>query len=380
MGRPPCCDKSNVKRGLWTPEEDAKILAYVSNHGIGNWTSVPKKAGLNRCGKSCRLRWTNYLRPDLKHERFAPEEEELIIKLHKAIGSRWSLIAKKLPGRTDNDVKNYWNTKLRKMLQKMGIDPVTHKPFSQIFSDFGNIRGISNTGNLNKSLNTSLMSEPDHQFSSAILTTTEHSSFKKTMEEQVQEYNPTVTHPTSWDFLAHFPVHDTKQLPLFFNEVSSSCPSSSPSSSSTSTFTQSYSCQKSQAPFITPTCTFTWTEFLLSDPVLSTEFQHQQEQYDFDEMLSPTNSSTMARAQNDVSSCNITSTGSDDDWYLNRSVGRSTYDHGTVNNGLEENNNAADHAAYYSSSASSFVDGILDKDRELHSQFPPLLDPSFDYY
>jgi len=46
MGRPPCCDKSNVKRGLWTPEEDAKILAYVSNHGIGNWTSVPKKAGI----------------------------------------------------------------------------------------------------------------------------------------------------------------------------------------------------------------------------------------------------------------------------------------------------------------------------------------------
>jgi len=88
----------------------------------------------------------------------------------------------------------------------------------------------------------------------------------------------------------------------------------------------------------------------------------------------------MAMAQNDVSSCNITSTGSDDDWYLNRSVGRSTYDHGTVNNGLEENNNAADHAAYYSSSASSFVDGILDKDRELHSQFPPLLDPSFDCY
>jgi hypothetical protein len=45
MGRPPCCDKSNVKRGLWTPEEDAKILAYVAKHGIGNWTLVPKIAG-----------------------------------------------------------------------------------------------------------------------------------------------------------------------------------------------------------------------------------------------------------------------------------------------------------------------------------------------
>lgn len=88
MGRPPCCDKANVKRGPWTAEEDAKILAYVSRHGIGNWTLVPQKAGLNRCGKSCRLRWTNYLRPDLNHDNFTPEEEESILELHKTIGSR----------------------------------------------------------------------------------------------------------------------------------------------------------------------------------------------------------------------------------------------------------------------------------------------------
>ncbi|EPS61416.1 hypothetical protein M569_13382, partial [Genlisea aurea] len=139
MGRPPCCDKANVKRGPWTPEEDAKILAYVASHGTGNWTFVPQKAGLNRCGKSCRLRWTNYLRPDLKHDGFTPEEEQCIVELHRTIGSRWSLIARRLPGRTDNDVKNYWNTKLKKKLTKMGIDPVTHKPFSQLFSEYGKI-------------------------------------------------------------------------------------------------------------------------------------------------------------------------------------------------------------------------------------------------
>ncbi|KAF9607373.1 hypothetical protein IFM89_034139 [Coptis chinensis] len=87
MGRLPCCDKSNVKRGLWTAEEDAKILAYVSENGLGYWTSVPKKAGLRRSGKSCRLRYTNYLRPDLKHDNFTPQEE-LIINLHASIGSR----------------------------------------------------------------------------------------------------------------------------------------------------------------------------------------------------------------------------------------------------------------------------------------------------
>ncbi|KAI3713190.1 hypothetical protein L1987_71763 [Smallanthus sonchifolius] len=143
MGRrPPCCDKSHVKKGSWTAEEDAKILAYVASHGIGNWTLVPQKAGLNRCGKSCRLRWTNYLRPDLKHDSFTPHEEELILRYHQAIGSRWSLIAKQLPGRTDNDVKNHWNTKLKKKLSKMGIDPITHKPFGQLLSDYGNINDI----------------------------------------------------------------------------------------------------------------------------------------------------------------------------------------------------------------------------------------------
>ncbi|XP_071701713.1 transcription factor MYB35-like [Rutidosis leptorrhynchoides] len=143
MGRrPPCCDKSHVKKGPWTAEEDAKILAYVASHGIGNWTLVPQKAGLNRCGKSCRLRWTNYLRPDLKHDSFTPHEEELILRYHQAIGSRWSLIAKQLPGRTDNDVKNHWNTKLKKKLTKMGIDPITHKPFGQLLSDYGHINEI----------------------------------------------------------------------------------------------------------------------------------------------------------------------------------------------------------------------------------------------
>ncbi|CAN0900743.1 Transcription factor MYB35 [Linum grandiflorum] len=142
MVRPPaCCGNGNLKRGLWTPDEDAKILAHVAKYGTGNWTSVPKKAGLRRCGKSCRLRWNNYLRPDLNHETFKPEEEEMIVRLHAAIGSRWSIIAQQLPGRTDNDVKNHWNTKLRKKLSEMGIDPVTHKPFSQILTDYGNING-----------------------------------------------------------------------------------------------------------------------------------------------------------------------------------------------------------------------------------------------
>ncbi|XP_073007592.1 uncharacterized protein [Typha latifolia] len=126
MGRAPCCDKANVKRGPWSPEEDAILKSYVELHGTGgNWIALPQKAGLKRCGKSCRLRWLNYLRPDIKHGGFTEEEDTVIFSLYNKIGSRWSVIASKLPGRTDNDVKNYWNTKLKKKVMGGQISPTT---------------------------------------------------------------------------------------------------------------------------------------------------------------------------------------------------------------------------------------------------------------
>ncbi|XP_062184120.1 transcription factor MYB106-like [Phragmites australis] len=130
MGRSPCCEKDGLKKGPWTPEEDQKLLAYIEQHGHGCWRSLPAKAGLQRCGKSCRLRWTNYLRPDIKRGKFSLQEEQTIIQLHALLGNRWSAIATHLPKRTDNEIKNYWNTHLKKRLAKMGIDPVTHKPRS----------------------------------------------------------------------------------------------------------------------------------------------------------------------------------------------------------------------------------------------------------
>ncbi|KAL1563285.1 transcription factor RAX2-like [Salvia divinorum] len=117
MGRAPCCDKTKVKRGPWSPEEDTTLRNFVQKHGTsGSWISLPQKAGLKRCGKSCRLRWLNYLRPNIKHGGFTHEEDTIILTLYHNIGSRWSVIASQLPGRTDNDVKNYWNTKLKKKL------------------------------------------------------------------------------------------------------------------------------------------------------------------------------------------------------------------------------------------------------------------------
>ncbi|XP_015879133.3 transcription factor MYB35 [Ziziphus jujuba] len=339
MGRPPCCDKSNVKRGLWTPQEDAKILAYVAKYGIGNWTLVPKKAGLNRCGKSCRLRWTNYLRPDLKHDSFTPQEEELIINLHQAIGSRWSLIAKRLPGRTDNDVKNYWNTKLRKKLSKMGIDPVTHKPYSQIFSDLNHTFGP-------ESPTSGITGLP---YTNMILSPT---------IEQVQD-NSFSMNPSSLDFLGQFQVTDQDTLQTYFsNEVTSSCSSSSSSHVTELTSPQSYSCQQSQTQIFTPSSSLNnWSElFLVHEPFQSTEPRQEHK-----------NHPTVLLQSEAAQQCKF----ANGNEYKH---GSQACDFGYTTG--EQRNNGTEAS---SSSVNSFVDTILDQDREIRAAFPDLFDGSFDY-
>ena len=123
MGRPPCCDKIGVKKGPWTPEEDIILVSYIQEHGPGNWRAVPTNtgekhgfnslsfsyffpkscvfllmivssivglnfSGLLRCSKSCRLRWTNYLRPGIKRGNFTDHEERMIIHLQALLGNR----------------------------------------------------------------------------------------------------------------------------------------------------------------------------------------------------------------------------------------------------------------------------------------------------
>ncbi|XP_047310153.1 transcription factor MYB20-like [Impatiens glandulifera] len=119
MGRKPCCEKVGLKRGPWTIDEDHKLLNFILTNGIHCWRMVPKLAGLLRCGKSCRLRWINYLRPDLKRGDLSESEENQIIKLHALLGNRWSKIASHFPGRTDNEIKNIWNTRIKKKLREI---------------------------------------------------------------------------------------------------------------------------------------------------------------------------------------------------------------------------------------------------------------------
>ncbi|KDP46819.1 hypothetical protein JCGZ_24028 [Jatropha curcas] len=144
MGRSPCCDESGLKKGPWTPEEDQKLVKFIQQHGHGSWRALPKLAGLNRCGKSCRLRWTNYLRPDIKRGKFSQDEEQTILNLHSVLGNKWSAIASHLPGRTDNEIKNFWNTHLKKKLIQMGYDPMTHRPRTDMFATLPHLIALAN--------------------------------------------------------------------------------------------------------------------------------------------------------------------------------------------------------------------------------------------
>ncbi|GMI64149.1 myb domain protein 79 [Hibiscus trionum] len=115
------------RKGPWTAEEDKLLIEYVRVHGEGRWNSVAKLIGLKRNGKSCRLRWVNYLRPDLKRGQLTPHEESIILELHARWGNRWSTIARSLPGRTDNEIKNYWRTRFKKKTKLSPDNNSDHK-------------------------------------------------------------------------------------------------------------------------------------------------------------------------------------------------------------------------------------------------------------
>ncbi|XP_061370465.1 transcription factor MYB108-like [Gastrolobium bilobum] len=121
-------ENMDLRRGPWTVDEDFALIHYIASHGEGRWNSLARSAGLKRTGKSCRLRWLNYLRPDVRRGNITLEEQLLILELHARWGNRWSKIAQYLPGRTDNEIKNYWRTRVQKHAKQLKCD-VNSKQF-----------------------------------------------------------------------------------------------------------------------------------------------------------------------------------------------------------------------------------------------------------
>lgn len=288
-------------------------------------------SGMGRVERSSRPRWSNRSRHDLDNhqDNFSPQEEELIIKLHATIGSRWTIIAQQLPGRTDNDVKNLWNTKLKKKLSAMGIDPVTHKPFSQILADYGNIGGFPTAtattssrpqfGTLNRALKTTILSKSQK---SAEPSAADCCFLQTNKSDDSNQY---------MDLLSE--LQAIKSITESTNYSAPDAIVSPPSSlSSSSSLTSPLAAQEKA-------CTgFSWCDFLLEDAFLPVNVQ----QPDW-EPKHPAEHNTSPEVHNKISSSSSSST-----------------------NNLE-------------AASSSFVEAMLSREDDMFLDFPGLSEEPFYY-
>ncbi|XP_073222793.1 transcription factor MYB48-like [Cicer arietinum] len=191
--------QEEFRKGPWTEEEDFKLVSFVGLFGDRRWDFIAKVSGLNRTGKSCRLRWVNYLHPGLKRGKMSPHEERLVLDLQSKWGNRWSRIARKLPGRTDNEIKNYWRTHMRKKAheKKRGSIPSTeHHSMDSHASKKAGEESFYDTGGSKSSQVKIVGEEHEQEFSMDDI----WKDIDISEENSLQQPEEVIIPPSSWEY------------------------------------------------------------------------------------------------------------------------------------------------------------------------------------